>query len=53
MNSQCQTLMMPEIPTLIDQGEIVKSTEMVSSAEDCSNELLMSDSHDASDSYSN
>ena len=53
MNSQCQTFMMPEIPTLIIQDEIVKSTDMVSSVEGSSDELSMSHSHGTRDSKFN
>ena len=52
MNSQCDTLMMPDIPTLIDQGEIVKNTDMVCFVEDSSDELSMSHSRDTGDSNS-
>ena len=50
MNSQCDTLLMPEIPTQIDQCEIVKGIDMVSCVEGSSDELSMSHSHDARDS---
>ena len=53
MNSQCHILVIPEIPTLNNQGEIVKGIDMVTSVEDSSDELSMSDSHDARDSNSN
>ena len=42
-----------EIPTLIDQGEIVKGIELVSSVENSSDELSIAHSHDARDSKSN
>ena len=53
MNSQCHTLTMPEIPNLLDQDEIVKSTDMVSSVEGSSDELSMSHFQDARKSNSN
>ena len=53
MNSQLHTLMMQEIPNLIDQGGIVKSIDKVSSVEDSSDELSVSHSHGARNSNSN